>query len=56
MAKHDLPEGTRVSAPDSEGMQCSGFITNNLTVMYFITFDDGTERFVFKAEDVTELV
>ena len=45
-----LDEGDRVVALGYDDVARQGVITDVLTVMYFITFDDGTEAFVFKAD------
>jgi hypothetical protein len=57
MAKAKLTEGTRVLAPhpQDEDRMHKGTITDDLSVMYFIEFDDGTEDFVFKARDIKTL-
>ena len=56
-SKYDIAEGTRVSAPHPkhDGERQEGVVLNNLSVMYFIKFDDGTSEFLFKAEDVRQL-
>ena len=52
----DIPEGTRVCAPnDKAGEEQHGVIVDNLTVMYFIKFDNGDEAFLYKAEPVIPL-
>jgi hypothetical protein len=50
----DFPEGSRVTAPNprKSGEIEAGIILDNLSAMYFIRFDRGTEDFVFKAERV----
>jgi hypothetical protein len=57
--KANFPEGTRVTAPhpgwDRDREVCPGVVTDNLSVMYYITFDDGTTGYVFKAEEVRSL-
>lgn len=53
----NIPEGTRVSAPHPkhDGERQEGVIRDNLSVMYFIKFDDGSAEFVYKAEDVRQI-
>lgn len=50
----DIAEGTRVTAPCSkmEDEVLPGVIVDNLSAMYYIAFDCGTEDYVFKAQDV----
>ena len=45
-----MREGDRVIAPDKEDVLRSGVIQDELTVMYFITFDNGTDNFVYKVD------
>jgi len=45
-----LDKGTRVLAQGYDGLTRPGVVTDVLNVMYFITFDDGTEAFVFKVD------
>ena len=46
----DLPEGTRVLAPGKDDIVKPGVIVDELSVMYFIEFDDGTDNFVYKVD------
>ena len=43
-------EGTRVTAPDYDGVVMAGIIVDNCSVMCYIRFDDGTEAWCFKAD------
>ena len=48
--KSNFPEGTRVLAPGKDDIVKPGVIVDELSVMYFIEFDDGTDNFVYKVE------
>jgi hypothetical protein len=49
--KHELETGQRVVAPHPKynDEPRTGVVQDNLSVMYFIKFDDGSEDFVYKA-------
>ena len=48
-----IEEGQRIRDKDT-GQE--GVITDVLSVMYFVTFDDGTERFYFIHDNAVEEV
>lgn len=45
-----MKEGDRVVAPDKDEVLRVGTIIDVLSVMYFITFDNGTNNFVYKVD------
>lgn len=49
-----ITEGTRVTAPNPrrDGETMEGVVQDNLSVMYFVKFDNGDSEFVYKAEPV----
>jgi hypothetical protein len=45
-----VSKGDRVQAPDKDGVVMEGQVVDELNVMYFIMFDNGTDNFVYKAD------
>jgi hypothetical protein len=43
-------QGDRVSAPAKDGSVQDGVIVDVLSVMYYITFDDGTDNWVYHVD------
>jgi hypothetical protein len=45
-----MKEGDRVIAPDKHDVLRSGVIVDVLSVMYFVTFDNGTDNYIYKVD------